>query len=366
MFKFICTVFLLLLMSNASAEVINISTKAKNPSSLEYNLDDFNKYKATEKSNFKGRNLNTSTTVSNQKSTSSNLSRTVNARSSKYNAQMDNLESTAGEFIQKVEEDRQKQSEKHIDKYNQYRSNLKTVYTTLNGVDTEKLGNEQDPYVQNAFKCSNIANCDTSDSDRHAIKACASTERLHWTGQEWLCVDAVKNMPGANCTNKQWSKNVNNGTACIDYIYKWVESGLEGCQPNNKDKVIYKCYQKKTVSDSGSLVADSNCYGKKPEEYKACLYYGVWKVGSWSSCSKSCGGGTKTRSVSCTGVVCKDAKPSSSQSCNTSSCRSGSDRDRDRNDRTSSGGRDDTDRAGSSEGRSSKEARGQGGRNVRD
>jgi hypothetical protein len=366
MFKFIYTVFLLLLMSNASAEVINISTKAKNPSSLEYNLDDFNKYKATEKSNFKGRNLNTSTTVSNQKSTSSNLSRTVNARSSKYNAQMDNLESTAGEFIQKVEEDRQKQSEKHIDKYNQYRSNLKTVYTTLNGVDTEKLGNEQDPYVQNAFKCSNIANCDTSDSDRHAIKACASTERLHWTGQEWLCVDAVKNMPGANCTNKQWSKNVNNGTACIDYIYKWVESGLEGCQPNNKDKVIYKCYQKKTVSDSGSLVADSNCYGKKPEEYKACLYYGVWKVGSWSSCSKSCGGGTKTRSVSCTGVVCKDAKPSSSQSCNTSSCRSGSDRDRDRNDRTSSGGRDDTDRAGSSEGRSSKEARGQGGRNVRD
>jgi hypothetical protein len=365
MFKFICSALLLLGVSNASAEVINISTKAKNPSSTEYNLDNFDKYKATEKSNFKGRNLNNSAAVSNQKATSANLSRSVDVRLSKQAAQMDNLESTAGEFIQKIEEDRQRQSEKHIDKYNNYRNNLKTVYTTLNGVDTEKLGNEQDPYVQNAFKCSNIANCDTSDSDKHAIKACASTERLHWTGQEWLCVDAVKNMPSANCTSKQWSKNVNNGKACINYIYNWVESGLEGCQPNNKDKIIYKCYQKKTVSDSGTIVSDSNCYGKKPEEYKSCLYYGVWKTGSWGSCSKSCGGGTKTRSVTCTGVVCEASKPSSSQSCNTSSCRSGSDRDRDRNDRTSSGGRDDTDRAGSSEGRSSREARGQGGRNVK-
>ncbi len=58
-----------------------------------------------------------------------------------------------------------------------------------------------------------------------------------------------------------------------------------------------------------------------------CTYY--WNVGSWSSCSRSCGGGVQTRTVVCTreldSVVvddnyCSDTKPATSRSCNTQSC----------------------------------------------
>ena len=66
------------------------------------------------------------------------------------------------------------------------------------------------------------------------------------------------------------------------------------------------------------------CPGAKPTTSQVCNTQACtasWKVGSWSSCSKSCGGGTQTRSVTCpSGFSCTGAKPSTSQSCNTSAC----------------------------------------------
>ena len=47
---------------------------------------------------------------------------------------------------------------------------------------------------------------------------------------------------------------------------------------------------------------------------------GGWTAGSWGACSKPCGGGTRTRPVTCNHDWCTGFKPTSSQSCNTQSC----------------------------------------------
>ncbi len=50
---------------------------------------------------------------------------------------------------------------------------------------------------------------------------------------------------------------------------------------------------------------------------------GTWETSGWSACSKSCGGGTQTRSASCVGASCGGNcgdKPTTSRSCNTQPC----------------------------------------------
>ncbi len=84
-------------------------------------------------------------------------------------------------------------------------------------------------------------------------------------------------------------------------------------------------------SSYGTTVANSLCTDTKPAtaqscNIQACPIY-TWSTGAWSSCSKTCGGGTQTRAVSCknggTAVAdsfCSASKPAPSQSCNTSTC----------------------------------------------
>lgn len=48
---------------------------------------------------------------------------------------------------------------------------------------------------------------------------------------------------------------------------------------------------------------------------------GSWSIGSWGSCNKSCGGGFKTRSVSCTTAkFCSGTVPATTATCNTHAC----------------------------------------------
>ncbi|HAG53104.1 MAG TPA: hypothetical protein DCL21_04885 [Alphaproteobacteria bacterium] len=290
------------------------------PSSV--NVEDFNSYKASEDSNYKGRNENRAVTRELQTSSKgSSLSRSVVTSKSNNNAQLENFESTVGELVQKVEDDRAKKSKGHKSVVDDSKVKLKEAYDYTKQINTDLLGNEQDPIVQNAFKCSNLRNCDTSENDSHAMPTCGDSQRLTWTGQKWECIGVFENPGKPNCDSTQWSKDVNGGTACIDYIYVWTKTGVSACQSTNTASHIYQCMRKKNMQDTGSSVPDENCFGEKPTGKDSCTYEGVWQPGNWSACTKTCGSGTQNRYVGCSTGYCNPAtKPAVTRSCNTQRC----------------------------------------------
>tara|TARA_R110000868_G_scaffold218576_2_gene469363 strand:- start:285392 stop:287203 length:1812 start_codon:yes stop_codon:yes gene_type:complete len=73
--------------------------------------------------------------------------------------------------------------------------------------------------------------------------------------------------------------------------------------------------------------AYTTCTGTKPASTQsqacntqACATSGAWTTGAWSACSKTCGGGTQTRSVTCNFTSCTGTKPATNQTCNTQAC----------------------------------------------
>lgn len=121
--------------------------------------------------------------------------------------------------------------------------------------------------------------------------------------------------------------------------YSWQTSSWSSCSASCGGGV-----QSRTVncinSQTNEIVSDNFCSEPKPVFSQNCntqsCSSGVsysWQIGSWGSCSASCGGGTQFRSVNCrndqTGAVvsdsfCSGSKPSTSQSCNTQACFDGS------------------------------------------
>lgn len=86
------------------------------------------------------------------------------------------------------------------------------------------------------------------------------------------------------------------------------------------------------VNKNNQAVPEDRCKEAKPASTQACNTQGctgnpTWNVGHWGSCSAACGGGMQTRTVECrdtSGVkpdsACTDAKPATEQACNGQAC----------------------------------------------
>lgn len=251
-----------------------LSTVVPKPS--EITLDSPENSASSTDGEYKGRNKRVVEALEyNKVNMSSGLARSVTMLNAKSTVKYDILESTTGEFIDKLETDRLKFTQTEKDKYDELHTNLSEHYEEAKKIQPQNLGSEVDPLVQPAFKCKDLNNCDNkSNSDGHAIVNCNSEERLHWSGKKWKCVDLLKYPPVEGCdAQRQYSISKNGGYACVNYIFVWVKESTTECEEGQR-QIIYRCMAKKSYSDTGFAVSTSieedRCVGGNPSTKESC------------------------------------------------------------------------------------------------
>lgn len=237
-------------------------------------------FKAEGSSNYKGRNINV---VDSKEAAISKKSKVlsksvVNKRNTNLSAQVENLESTMGEIVQKFEDDRIKVAKGHEGKFGDNKVLLSDTYDIIAGINIDNLGKEQDPSVMNAFKCEKYTSedpedCDATKKDKHDIKACDFDERLRWTGEKWECIGVFASPSNVSCNAYQWQVK-GNPITCRDYIYQWKElpdatGNWKACVDGFKEK-LFECIRHKANKDSGTKVENKYCPGPMPKVIKAC------------------------------------------------------------------------------------------------
>jgi len=121
------------------------------------------------------------------------------------------------------------------------------------------------------------------------------------------------------------------GSACPNVTYTWYQGGFGACTKpcgGGEQIQVVECRNDKNV-----VVPDSFCTGTKPPSTRACNVQActttyAWNIGEYGECSKTCGGGTKTRTVVCQNAQgatvpdsnCPTPKPATSAPCNESPC----------------------------------------------
>ncbi|MGH1468080.1 MAG: thrombospondin type-1 domain-containing protein [Bdellovibrionales bacterium] len=139
-------------------------------------------------------------------------------------------------------------------------------------------------------------------------------------------------VPDSECsgTKPATSTSCNSGACVADY--SWNVGPYGSCSKTCGGGAKYRNVT--CQSKEGIFVAESFCTTTKPDTSEACNTDACpadtfnWTPGTWGSCSKTCGGGTYSRSVTCQnglGVIvddsyCTAVKPDSNGSCNTHSC----------------------------------------------
>lgn len=135
----------------------------------------------------------------------------------------------------------------------------------------------------------------------------------------------------SNCpTPKPTSEQPCNSETCVK-TYSWKTTDWSSCSKTcgngTQTRIVY------CADQTGATADASLCTGTKPPSEQLCNTQPCtstysWITGDWSTCSKTCGNGTQTRSVSCqrtdgqfvAGSFCTGAQPNSTQACNTQAC----------------------------------------------
>ena len=110
---------------------------------------------------------------------------------------------------------------------------------------------------------------------------------------------------------------------------KWVTSGFSPCSKScgfNGIRTRRVYCQVRTPEDYLQKVHDQECIDrattKRPSEREQCNYKRCeWRTGSWGTCSKSCGTGTRQRLVKCLYTNCQTKAPPSVEDCNYGDCK---------------------------------------------
>ena len=122
-----------------------------------------------------------------------------------------------------------------------------------------------------------------------------------------------------NCLSSQYC----NSGSCDTITYHWNYGSWGSCTGNCGSSSGTESRTSTCIRDyDGATVSSSYC--GVPADSQSCTktaYPNSWTTGGWGSCSVSCGPGTETRSVWCSGSCCNPStKPSTSQGCNLGSC----------------------------------------------
>ena len=93
------------------------------------------------------------------------------------------------------------------------------------------------------------------------------------------------------------------GVECPSYSYNWITYPYSDCNTLCGPGVQSRHVVCQGVSLAGTVITatDADCVGKdtKPITTRNCVSQCDYSTGDWSDCSVTCGGGSRTRSLSC-------------------------------------------------------------------
>ena len=203
----------------------------------------------------------------------------------------------------------------------------------------EDLNNVETKDIDNKSRVESLKQKSEEDESnptvlKHAKKAIPNcdynSKNLVWDGSTWKCVTMnVDTECQAAAPDEYMYKDANGNNVCakspkgsaINYYYTFRGYGSKCTGAYSGYEKLYDCVYRNKLGQIID-VDTGNCSGKTKPSQSNKLCARSWSTGSWGSCSRSCGGGSRSRSVYCqAGYDCSMySRPSSSTSCNTHKC----------------------------------------------